>query len=81
MFAYTVLEWLRGETIVGWASLASIVLIIGGLQLLFLGVLGEYVGRIYMESKHRPLFVVREVYRAAKGVDAGGAVEVLGPGA
>jgi hypothetical protein len=69
MFAYTVLEWLRGATVIGWASLASIVLIIGGLQLLFLGVLGEYVGRIYMESKHRPLFVVREMYRA-KGVAA-----------
>ncbi len=65
MFAYTIMQWLRGDTIVGWTSLASIVLIIGGLQLLFLGVLGEYVGRIYMESKHRPLFVVREVYRAA----------------
>ncbi len=65
MFAYTIVQWLSGATVVGWASLASIVLIIGGLQLLFLGVLGEYVGRIYMESKHRPLFVVREVYRAA----------------
>jgi len=64
LFAYTIVQWLSGATVVGWASLASIVLIIGGLQLLFLGVLGEYVGRIYMESKHRPLFVVREVYRA-----------------
>jgi hypothetical protein len=59
------LQSLRGDTIVGWTSLASIVLIIGGLQLLFLGVLGEDVGRIYMESKRRPLFVVREMYRAA----------------
>jgi polyisoprenyl-phosphate glycosyltransferase len=75
MFAYTVLEWLRGATVIGWASLASIVLIIGGLQLLFLGVLGEYVGRIYMESKHRPLFVVREVYRAQAVAGVGAAVE------
>jgi dolichol-phosphate mannosyltransferase len=85
MFAYTVVQWLRGDTIVGWASLSSIVLIIGGLQLLFLGVLGEYVGRIYMESKRRPLFVVREVYRAARDVSAVEAVErsveVLRPGA
>lgn len=64
-------EWGDG----GWVGeLASIVLIIGGLQLLFLGVLGEYVGRIYMESKHRPLFVVREVYRAEGGAEAGGVV-------
>jgi dolichol-phosphate mannosyltransferase len=86
LFAYTMVEWLRGATIVGWASLASIVLVVGGLQLLFLGVLGEYVGRIYMESKHRPLFVVREVYRAAgetetSGTGAAGAAEVLEPGA
>jgi dolichol-phosphate mannosyltransferase len=77
LFAYTIVQWLSGATVVGWASLASIVLIIGGLQLLFLGVLGEYVGRIYMESKHRPLFVVREVYRAEAGA-AGVAVREVG---
>ena len=55
---------MRGATVAGWTSLASIVLIIGGLQLLFLGVLGEYVGRIYMEGKRRPLFVVSDVFRS-----------------
>jgi dolichol-phosphate mannosyltransferase len=72
MVGYALAQWWRGGTIVGWTSLASIVLIIGGLQLLFLGVLGEYVGRIYMESKRRPLFVVREVYRTAAKTPAMG---------
>jgi glycosyltransferase involved in cell wall biosynthesis len=64
VFVYTVVQWLRGATVVGWTSLAALILVIGGLQLLFLGVLGEYVGRIYIEGKRRPLFVVSDVYRS-----------------
>ena len=63
MFAYTIIQWVRGATVAGWTSLAALILIIGGLQLLFLGVLGEYVGRIYMEGKRRPLFVVSDIRR------------------
>ena len=63
MFGYTITQWLRGATVAGWTSLAALILIIGGLQLLFLGVLGEYVGRIYMEGKRRPLFVVSDIHR------------------
>jgi dolichol-phosphate mannosyltransferase len=63
MFAYTIAQWLRGATVAGWTSIAALILIIGGLQLLFLGVLGEYVGRIYMEGKRRPLFVVSDIHR------------------
>jgi dolichol-phosphate mannosyltransferase len=63
MFAYTIVQWARGATVAGWTSLAALILIIGGLQLLFLGVLGEYVGRIYMEGKRRPLFVVSDIHR------------------
>jgi len=51
MFAVTIVQWLRGTTVVGWTSLATLILVIGGVQLLFLGVLGEYVGRIYIEGK------------------------------
>ena len=49
-----------GVDVPGYASLMVAVLFIGGLQLLSLGVLGEYVGRIYVETKGRPLYVVRE---------------------
>lgn len=50
-----------GVDLPGYASLLVAVLFMGGVQLLSLGILGEYVGRIYMESKHRPVYVVRAV--------------------
>jgi dolichol-phosphate mannosyltransferase len=46
----------------GWASLVVFVSFIGGVQLTVLGVMGEYVGRIYEEVKHRPLYLVRELH-------------------
>ncbi|WP_379922485.1 glycosyltransferase family 2 protein [Erythrobacter sp. R86502] len=57
--------WMRGGTVEGWASLAALILIMGSVQLLVLGVFGEYLGRMYMESKRRPLFIVAEVRRRA----------------
>ena len=44
----------------GWTALMLAVLLIGGIQLLVLGIMGEYIGRIYGESKRRPLFLIRE---------------------
>lgn len=56
-----------GNTVQGWASLASLILFIGGVQLLFLGVIGEYVGRIYVEAKRRPLYILDRIYRGKQG--------------
>jgi len=59
--AYIVLRTLiYGVDFPGYASLVSFVLFLGGLQLLALGILGEYVGRIFMETKRRPLYFVNE---------------------
>ncbi|MEX3933648.1 glycosyltransferase family 2 protein [Paraburkholderia phymatum] len=55
--------WLRGVDVPGYASIITAVLFLGGMQLVGIGVIGEYVGRIYMESKHRPVYVVRDRYR------------------
>jgi dolichol-phosphate mannosyltransferase len=54
-------SWLQRGTVAGWTSTIAIVLIMGSLQLLILGVFGEYLGRMYMETKQRPLFVVRDI--------------------
>ena len=52
---------LLGYTVQGWATLMGSIWLMGGLQLLALGVLGEYIGKIYMEVKHRPRFVIEQV--------------------
>jgi polyisoprenyl-phosphate glycosyltransferase len=49
-------------TIKGWSSLISIMLVFNGFTLFILGILGEYIGRIYDETKGRPLYIVKEVY-------------------
>ena len=51
---------LTGHSVAGWASTACIVCFIGGVQALFLGVIGEYVGKIYLEVKARPRYIIAE---------------------
>ena len=47
-----------GMTVAGWSSTICIVCFMGGIQLLCLGVLGEYIGKIYMETKARPRYII-----------------------
>ena len=61
MLVRSLYVWLTHETVPGWTSLITVVLLLGSVQLLFLGVLGEYVGRLFMESKRRPLFIISDV--------------------
>ncbi|EMO62777.1 glycosyltransferase, group 2 domain protein [Leptospira borgpetersenii serovar Pomona str. 200901868] len=53
------------ETITGWSSMMIVVLILGGTQLLALGMIGEYLSRVNDESKNRPLYVIEDIYSSA----------------
>ena len=66
--AFTVAKTLiLGRDVPGYASLIVVVLFLGGLQLMTLGLLGEYIGRIYTEVKGRPIYILRRVYGNAEG--------------
>lgn len=58
--AYAIIQHSTGKTIEGWTSLLVTVLILGGIQLLSLGIIGEYLARVFNESKSRPLYFVKE---------------------
>ena len=60
MLIYFLITWCIGWTVPGWTSIVVSVWAIGGLQLLAIGILGEYIGKIYMETKARPKFIVQE---------------------
>lgn len=51
---------IAGNTVTGWASMVCIVCFLGGIQLLSLGIIGEYIGKIYMETKARPRYIISE---------------------
>jgi polyisoprenyl-phosphate glycosyltransferase len=61
MLGYTLGSWATGHVVEGWTSLLTVVLILGSTQLILFGLLGEYVGRLYLETKRRPLFVIDQV--------------------
>lgn len=59
---YTILKTLiLGIDVPGYASLITVILFMGGLQMIGIGILGEYIGRIYMESKRRPIYIIDEI--------------------
>lgn len=57
---WAVISNLLGNTVAGWTSLIAILCFIGGIQLICLGVIGEYIGKIYMETKGRPRYIISE---------------------
>lgn len=57
---YTLIRHITGATVTGWTSLAISIWAIGGIQLLSIGILGEYVGKVYLETKSRPRYIVEK---------------------
>lgn len=60
MLIYSLVRYFMGFTVEGWSSLAVSIWALGGIQLLAIGVIGEYIGKIYLESKHRPRYLISD---------------------
>ena len=58
MLIYFIIRHFTGATILGWTSTIVSIWAIGGLQILAIGIIGEYIGKIYLETKKRPKFIV-----------------------
>ncbi len=60
LILYALIAWIAGRAVAGWASTLIAVALLGGIQLISLGVLGEYIGKIFLETKQRPRYIVSE---------------------
>ena len=61
MIIYSIISFFVGATVSGWTSTLCSIWALGGLQLLAIGIIGEYIGKIYMEAKRRPRFIVEKI--------------------
>ena len=66
MLIYSVVQFFRDETVAGWASIIVSIWSIGGLILFAVGLIGEYIGKIYLETKRRPRFIVEKILDSEK---------------
>lgn len=58
---YSLFSWISGRTVPGWTSVIITSMILGSAQLLVLGIFGEYLGRLYIETKRRPLYIIDRI--------------------
>ena len=61
LLGYIGIQYISGNNVKGWTFLAVIILALGSAQMLMIGIIGEYLGRLYVESKGRPLFIIQEI--------------------
>jgi hypothetical protein len=59
---YAIVGWMLAQTVQGWTSLLLMFVLFSSVQLICISIVGEYVGRTYMQTKQRPLYVVKAVY-------------------
>ena len=64
LLVYVLWSWLSGVAVEGWTSLMLVVLLLNSAQLIVIGIMGEYLGRTYLETKRRPLFVIERIVRS-----------------
>lgn len=72
LLAYTLLRWLEGETIVGWSSIMAAITAFSAIQLICIGIIGEYIGRLVQENKKRPMFMIESLVTGARSVEVAG---------
>ena len=58
LMIWAVIRAIMGQTVVGWASTICIICLLGGIQLISIGILGQYIGKTYLETKHRPRYII-----------------------
>ena len=60
---YAIVMYFQDNVVKGWTSLIVLVLIIGGIQLISIGLVGEYLAKIFYETKKRPIYIVKEIIK------------------
>lgn len=68
MFIWCIFQHFAGETIVGWSSIMVSIWFLGGVQLICLGVIGEYIGKVYGETKRRPRYIIESILNDEKAL-------------
>ena len=66
LLIYSLIGWLSGNVQAGWTSLMATVAILSSVQLFVLGIIGEYLGRLYEQAKARPLYIIEQIARTEK---------------
>lgn len=67
LILYILVGWLLGNAVAGWTSTMLVVVVLGAVQMFVLGMIGEYLGRLYVESKRRPLYIIADVAGPVQG--------------
>jgi glycosyltransferase involved in cell wall biosynthesis len=80
VFIYAIYCWTARNVVPGWTSITMLIILTSATQLMVLSILGEYIGRAYLEVKRRPLFIVDEIVRSSAAIDRGKDITFHGKG-
>jgi dolichol-phosphate mannosyltransferase len=72
LLIYTVVRWIEGETIVGWSSIMAAITAFSAIQLICIGIIGEYIGRLVQENKRRPMFMIESLAQGGRSIEITG---------